>query len=117
MFSDLDISVSIHYCLANYGVYALFATYPLRTAVLNSDAYTEFRDFELEFEYSGKDLRPNSDFAKYLDSLAYNDKDYFTIEEIRFLLDMSDLSASFDERQVDVDVKEILAYRKQPDND
>ena len=85
---DVDKRMSLHYCKTNYDLYGLFATYPLRTAVLNSDAY-ELIDFELAFQYSGENHRSDPQFANYFDSLTYDDKNYFTVDEIRFLLEIS----------------------------
>jgi hypothetical protein len=108
MYNDVDKRMSLHYCKTKYGLYGLFATYPLRTAVLNSDAY-ELIDFELAFQYSGENHRSDPQFANYFDSLTYDDKHYFTVDEIRFLLEISAPCQPLEDKQVDTDLKEVTA--------
>jgi len=112
MFNDVAKRMSLRYCRTTYGLYGLFATYPLRTAVLNSDAY-DLSCFELSFESSGENHQSDPQFAKYFDSLTYDDKGYFTVDEIRFLLEISALCQPLCERQVDTDLNAVTADVKQ----
>ena len=107
--------ISLYNCQTNYGLYGLFATYPLRTAVLNSDMY-ELIDFEVAFQYSGENHRSDPQFANYFDSLTYDDKNYFTVDEIRFLLEISAPCQPLADKQVDADLKEVIADVKRANN-
>lgn len=85
--SNIAQRISTSHCDATYGHYGLFATYPLRTAVLNLDAY-DLVAFIRIFERSGENHSSNPKFAGYVDSLVYEDKNYFTVDEMRFLLQL-----------------------------
>ena len=93
---------------AQYGHYGLFTTYPLRTAVLNSNAY-DLVTFTRTFERSGEDHRSNPKFEEYVDSLVYENKNYFTIDEIRFLLQLLAPCGPLSNEQVESDLRAVTA--------
>ena len=101
--SAIGQRISTSHCRSKYGHYGVFATYPLCTAVLNSYTY----DFGL-FEYK---LNPPTDpkFAEYIDSLVYEDKNYFTVDEICFLLRLVAPCQPLSNEQIDSDLRAITA--------
>ncbi len=117
LYEDNDIaqSISSSHCQAKYGHYGLFATYPLRTAVLNSEAY-DLVDFIRTFERSGENHRPNPKFAEYVDSLVYEDKNYFTVDETRFLLRLLAPCEALSNEQIESDLRAITADVKRGRN-
>jgi hypothetical protein len=64
-------------------------TLPLCTAVVEPDAY-QLYDFKNAFRLSGENRCYDPSPAEFIDGLTYDDKDYFTIEETRFLLQIVD---------------------------
>ena len=112
---DVDKRIFWHCCKAIYGLYGLFTTYLLCTTVLNSDAY-ELINFEMGFQYSGENHHSDPQFANYFDSLMYDDKNYFTVDEIRFLLEISAPCELLGDKQVDTDLKEVMTDVKWGNN-
>lgn len=104
--NDIAKRISTSHCRAQYGHYGLFATYPLRTAVLNSNAY-DLEAFTRTFERFGEGHRSNPKFVEYVDSLVYEDKNYFTIDEIRFLLQLLSPCEPLSNEQVESDLRAV----------
>ena len=112
---DVDKQVSLYYCKAKYGNYGLFATYPLRIAVLKADQY-EFPDVERKLKYSRANHISDPEFANYFNGLTYEDKDYFSVEEIRFLFQLSAPCQPLSDNQLDSDLKEVATDIKRGKN-
>jgi hypothetical protein len=106
--SDIAQRISISHCRANYGHYGLFSTYPLRTAVVNSDSY-DLVTFTSIFKRSGENHCFDPKLAEYFDSLVYEDKNYFTIAEIRFLLQLLDPCRPLNNEQIELDLRVVTA--------
>ena len=113
--SDIAQRISISHCQAKYGHYGLFTTYPLRTAVLNSDAY-DLVAFRRTFERSGENNRSNPKFEEYVDSLVYEDKSYFTVDEIRFLFQLLAPCQPLSNEQIESDLRVVTADVKRGRN-
>jgi len=100
---------SLAHCRAEYGRYGIFASMPLHIAVLESEIY----DLEL---FSGPIifLDPDEDHepepADIINNLTYDNKDYFTVKEIWFLLQLqSGLdSRPFTREQLKTERKNII---------
>jgi len=101
-------SISTSHYQAKYGHYGLFTTYPFATAVLNSDAY-DLIAFKHTFERYGGNHRSNPCFAKYVDRLVYEDKNYFTIDETRFLLQLLAPCQPLSNEQIESDLRAVTA--------
>jgi len=85
---DIDPRTSLVYCMKRYASYGTFATYCLGTAVLATDVYT-LSSFERAFLSSGDDHRDDPKLQKFLKLVPYEDSDYFSVSETRFLLQLS----------------------------
>src|SRR5271169_4480779 len=89
--SDSDRFGSLQYCYSHYGRHGLFATLPLRAAVQATQIYnTHSQDPSL---------------AEFINSLTYEDSDYFTVEETRFLLKLLGDCTPVSEQQLEADRK------------
>jgi hypothetical protein len=113
--SDLDRRVSTSYCQVTYGHYGLFATITLNTAVINSELY-DWESFRRTFASSGENHRSDPQFAEYMDSLVYEGNDYFTTDEIRFLLRLSASLHPLSDEQIELDLKAVTTESKRGRN-
>jgi hypothetical protein len=81
---------SLRRCTSMFGFYGHFALTPLFTAVWNSDRY-DWYTFKLRYQsfsrHQGITEMNYPGFTEYINSLAYEDKDYFSIEECAFLME------------------------------
>ena len=105
---DVDKQISLYYCKARYGHYGLFAIYPLRIAVLKADQY--------DFTVNSNILCESYFFANYFNGLTYEDKDYFSVEEIRFLFQLSAPCQPLSDNQLNSDLKEVATDIKRGKN-
>ena len=112
MFDQRD---SLDHCDRYYGRYGLFATLPLRAAVLESQIY-DLEDFIASFEYSGKDHSHDLSLSEFINSLTYDDKDYFTVEETRFLLKIIHACDRLTDEQLEADRKALSREARQGKN-
>ena len=103
---DIDQRISTSHCKARYGHYGLFATYPLRMAVQKSHAY-DLVAFRRTFDRSGQNHRSDPKFAEYVDSLVYEDKNFFTVDEIRFLLQLLAPCQPLSNEQIESDLQAV----------
>ena len=102
---------SLIYCIKHYASYGKFATYRLRTVISATDVYT-FESFKQVFLASGDNHCKNPRLQKFLETISYEDSDYFSIPEIRFLLQLtaspsprSDSKVARDHRKVTREIK------------
>lgn len=98
--SYLDQGKSRRYCEFRYDRYGVFASLPLATAVLETQSYS----LE-EFKGAISDYSRNSSVAEFIDGLKYDGKDYFTIEESRFLLHINNCWTPVTDEQLEADGK------------
>ena len=81
---------SIQRCWA-FGSYGHFPLTPLFTAVLNSDRY-DLYTFKLRYQSFARNPGITETnfpgFTDYINNLSYEDKNYFSVEERAFLMDM-----------------------------
>jgi hypothetical protein len=92
-------AMSTYHCNNFFGHFGAFATFPLHNAVLASHEYSpEF--FKWAYANSGANHSEDPDLAAFLAELQYEDKDYFTIEETRFLLKLSGPLSSLTDQQI-----------------
>jgi len=111
----IDKEISLYYCKAKYGHYGLFATYTLRIAVLKADQY-DFADVERKLKYSPANHISDPEFANYFNGLTYEDKNYFSVEEIRFLFQLSAPCQPLSDNQLGSDLKEVATDLKRGKN-
>jgi len=110
--SALDQRISRQYCEYHYGRYGVFATLPLLAAVLETQLYS-FRDFKSAFESSGENHCRNPRLSEFIDGLTYDDKDYFDVEETRFLLKLNDWCSPISDEQLEADRRAISRELRQ----
>jgi hypothetical protein len=108
---SIDSHASVVYCIKHYASYGMFATYCLRTAILATDVYT-LSSFKRAFLSSGDDHCDDPKLQKFLKLIPYEDSDYFSVSETRFLLQLSggcslrnDAELSRDHRRVSREIK------------
>ena len=76
------------YCSRHYASYGTFASYCLCTAVLATDVYS-LSSFKRAFLSAGDDHCNDPKLQKFLELVSYEDSDYFSFSEIRFLLQLT----------------------------
>ena len=79
--------MSHQYCESHYGHYGVFASLPLLAAVIETQTYS-VPEFKSVFQSSDQNHSRNSSLAEFINNLTYDDKDYFIVEETRFLLQL-----------------------------
>ena len=84
----IDDTASLRYCIKHYASYGLFATYCLRIAVVATEVYT-FSSFKRAFLSSGDNQCNDPKLQKFLELVPYEDSEYFSFSETRFLLQLS----------------------------
>jgi len=109
--NSTDGLTSLLYCIKHYASYGKFATYRLGTVVSATDVYT-FESFKQSFLASGDNHCKDPRLQKFLETISYEDSDYFSIPEIRFLLQLtafcsprSDSKVARDHRKVTREIK------------
>ena len=113
--SALDQKISRQYCEYHYGRYGVFASLPLLAAVLETQLYS-FQDFKRAFESSGENHCRNPRLSEFIDGLTYDDKDYFDVEETRFLLKIVDWATPISDKQLEADRRAISRELRQNKN-
>lgn len=98
---------SVRYCDTFFGHFGRFATLPLRNAVLASQEFS-LGFFKWAYANSGADHSSDPDLAAFLAELQYEDKDYFTIEETRFLLEVSGSLGRLTDQQISRQERKII---------
>jgi len=78
-----------------YGRYAISASLPLLAAVLE----TQTRDFVRAFGEN----HDSPSLSEFIKALTYDDKDYFTVEEARFLIQLTTWCAPVTDEQLEAD--------------
>jgi hypothetical protein len=108
---SIDSHASVAYCIKHYASYGMFATYCLRTAILATDVYT-VSSFKRAFLSSGDDYCDDPKLEKFLELVPYEDSDYFSFAETRFLLQLvsgcsprTDAELTRDHRRVTREIK------------
>ena len=102
----IDPTASVRYCSQRYGAYGLFATYCLRTAVTATDVYTS-TSFVRAFLRSGDRQCNDPKLKKVLELVEYEDSDYFSFSEIRFLLQIAKCCSPRSDAQLDRDYSNV----------
>jgi len=98
--------ISRAYCSDKFGQYGIFATIPLRTALTNLDIYP----IETVFVYHPK--RQPVDIA----SIPFEDSDFFTLDELRFLTKISAAVRPLTPQQIESDKLELSCETKKMGN-
>ena len=98
--------MSLHYCLFRYGHYGRFASLPLRTAVLETQTYS------LEGFISAARSR-NPAVSEFMNGLTYEGKDYFTIEESRFLVQLFACCDPIKDKKLEADLRVLSGLARQ----
>jgi hypothetical protein len=97
-----------------YGRYAIFASLPLLVAVLETQTYSvhEFaRTFGDSHIYSHNPL-----LSEFVNGLTSDDKDYFTVEEARFLIQLTTWCAPVTDEQLEWDRQRLSREARQGKN-
>jgi len=110
--SPVHRRLSLSACKVAYGYYGTFALYPLRTAVLDSCTYDP-GTFSRVFSRSGENHCLNPTLTEYLSTLEYEDKEYFTVDETRFLMNLSAPCLRLSDNRVEVDMRTFRQQVKQ----
>ena len=98
---------SRNYCNTFFAHFGSFATLPLCNAVLSSHKFNpEF--FKWAYANSGPNHSSYRRLAAFLAELQYEDKDYFTVEETRFLLKLSGPRIRFTDQQISRQEQKII---------
>jgi hypothetical protein len=100
----MEQEMSLRYCLFRYGHYGRFASLPLRTAVLETQTYS------LEGFISAAGSR-NPAVSEFMNGLTYEGKDYFTIEESRFLVQLFSCCDPIKDKKLEADLRVLSGVR------
>jgi len=98
--SFMDQEISLQNCRFRYAHYGGFASFPLRTAVLETQTYSH------EGFISAARSR-NSAVSEFMNGLTYEGKDYFTIEESRFLVQLFAWYDPIKDKKLEADLREL----------
>ena len=105
--SDTDIQdLSTRRCSARFGYYGHFATLMLKTAVVKDGVYT-LQAFKQSLKWSVSNPLSSADLAEYIRNLDFPDSEFFTLDEIRFLINVSECCLSLTEQQIEADRREL----------
>lgn len=109
MFNERSLSdqrISHEYCETHYGHYGVFASLPLLASVVETQTYS-VTGFKSAFQCSGQNHSRNSSLAEFINNLTYDDKDYFAVEETRFLLQLLKRCEPVTDERLEVDQKAL----------
>jgi hypothetical protein len=110
--SPAEWNRSLTHCKGSYGYYGTFALYPLVTANLETFEYDP-ATFTLSFSLSGENHSRDPTLSNYLSGLEYEDKDYFTVNELRFLMQLSAPCLHLSEDQIEADIRTFRQQTRQ----
>jgi hypothetical protein len=105
--------VTLQYCNTRFGHYGQFATLPLHTAVISTGTFS-FNGFKSAFEQSGRNHSRNPQLATYLQNLTFHDSEFFTVEEIRLLLNVGGTICPVSDQQIELDLQELRREARRP---
>ena len=95
---------------AKFGHYAFSVTLPLRTALFDHDY--DYSDFKCRFRFSGTDHEDDLTLRDFMEKLIYDESDYFTTEELRFVIHVSaTYGMSVSDEQIKLDREELLSKK------
>lgn len=97
---------SVEYCNTRFGAYATFSVLPLITSVIASGVYgmSSFERALATLPASPASLR---DMIKYIATLNFDDKDFFSIEDYRLLIQIGDFCTPRTQVELNVDELEL----------
>lgn len=96
MLNELDRfhqASSLYYCNKFYGYYGYFIMLPIHIAILSQDNpssedYYTFHSFKNAYLDSGPNHSWDPGFAKVIEGFDLKDLEFFTVDEIRFFLEL-----------------------------
>src|SRR5271154_7048074 len=98
--------ISLRYCHTRFGYYGLFATLLLRAALIQDNVYTLTR-FKQSLKFSVVNPNSSARLAEYIRSLDFPDSDFFTLDEIRFLIQICQTCSPLTQEQIESDRQEL----------
>jgi len=99
--------LSIVHCRWAFGHYGRFAILRLVTAVIRHDQYS-LSVFKLAFRCSGDNHEDNPRLREFMESLGYADSEYFSTEELRFLLQIAGSYKKLTDEEIEVEREQIM---------
>ena len=100
-----DEELSLHHCNARFGAYGTFSTMALIASAVTSGVHTEMT---LEHALVISRLIPDHSIVQYIQSLEFDDKDFFSIDDYRFLIRIGEECRPRTEAELDADQRELL---------
>ena len=97
---------SLEYCNTRFGVYGSFSTIPIITSVVASGVYG-ISAFERALVILCAMPAHLRDMIKYIATLNFDDKDFFSIEDYRLLIQISDFCTPRTQAELDADEREL----------
>ena len=98
--------ISLRYCDSRFGYYGRFATLLLRAALMKDNVYT-VEHFQRSLKFSVVNPASSARLAQYILSLDFPDSDFFTLDEIRFLIQLRQPCSPLTKQQIESDRKEL----------
>jgi hypothetical protein len=108
-------NASLRYCKIRFGHYGLFATLPLRAAIISTDN-GDLISFKSSLEFSWCNAGSSAKLAEYIRDLGFDDCDFFNIEEYRFLIQLLSPCTPLSDEQLESDRRKLLREVKQRKN-
>jgi len=105
--------ISLHHCDTRFGYYGLFATLLLRAAFIQDNVNTTITSFKQSLKYSVANPASSAKLAEYIRNLDFPDSDIFTLEEIRFLIQISQPCSPLTKQQIESDRRELKREMRQ----
>ena len=99
-------ALSVFHCNARFGYYGMFATLPLRTAVITRNTYDR-KSFHLALLRCFQDQCTSVNLTSFIRTLDFPDSEFFTFEELCFLMQMRQPYLPRTQQQLETDRQEL----------
>lgn len=113
--NDFHQNASLRYCRGRFGHYGLFATLPLRTAIISTDN-GDLMSFKSSVELSRCNPGSSAKLGEHIRDLGFDDCDFFNIEEYRFFFQLLSPCTPLSDEQLESDRRHLLREVKQQKN-
>ena len=99
-------TLSLFHCNARFGYYGMFATLPLRTAIIIRNAYDR-ESFRLALLRCFQNQCTSGNLTSFIRTLHFPDSEFFTFEEFCFLMQTKQVYLPRTQQQLETDRQEL----------
>ena len=102
----IEQDMSVIRCNTRFGCYGMFATLPLYTAVITRNGYDP-KSFRLAIRRCFQNQSPSTNLTSFIRTLDFPDSEFFTFEEICFLMQIRQPFLPRTQQQLETDRQEL----------